>query len=296
MFDRDSLKGIIPPIATPLTSAEEVDVQGMRNLVNYVLDAGAHGIFVLGSTGEFPFLTDRERARAVEAAVEAVNGRAPVIAGISEISTKKAIENCRAAQKAGADFVVATAPYFGRMQQEWVYEHVRAIAGETGARVMLYNVPQIIGDITPETVARLALLENVVGMKDSADLMHIQDVIFRTHGRDFRMLVGMEYFLVAGLLVGAHGGTPSPANIYPRLYVEMYATTVAGKTEEALALQERANRFVEVLDVFPSWMSTVKAALHLMGICGPTPAAPLPPLTADETDLLKAHLKRNGLL
>src|SRR5207245_1677065 len=107
--------GIIIPIATPLTSSEEVDKLGMRNLVNYLLAAGVHGIFTLGGTGEFPFLTDRERVRAVEAAVEAVNGRVPVIAGVSEISTKKAIENCRAAQKAGADFAIVTAPYFGRM-------------------------------------------------------------------------------------------------------------------------------------------------------------------------------------
>lgn len=296
MFQTDSLKGIIPPLATPLTPNEEVDAQGMRKLVDYVLDAGVHGIFVLGSTGEFPYFSDRERARAVEAAVEAVNGRVPVVAGISDISTKKAIAHCRAAQKAGADFVISTAPYFGRPPQGWIYEHVRAIAGETGARVMLYNVPQLIGDIHPETVGRLAAEGLVVGMKDSADIMHLQDVIFRTHDYGFRMLVGMEYFLVAGLLVGAHGGTPSPANLFPRLYVDMYEKTMAGNTSEALALQEKANRFVDVLDSVPSWMSTVKAGLHLMGICGPTAAAPQPKLTGEEIELLRNLLKLHELL
>ena len=296
MFDRDSLKGIIPPIVTPLTPAEEVDAAGMRNLVNYLLDCGVHGVFVLGSTGEFPFLTDRERVRAVEAAVEAVNGRVPVIAGISDISSKKAIEHCRAAQIAGADFVIATAPYFGVIKQEWIYEHFRAISGETDARLMIYNVPQLINDITPETIARLAEIENVVGIKDSGPLEHIQEVVFRTRGRNFQVLEGMEYYLVAALLVGAHGGTPAPANIHPRPYVEMYNKTVAGKTDEALALQEQTNHFLDVFDAIPSWRSALKAALHLMGICGMTVAAPFPPATSEEIELLQAHLKQNGLL
>ncbi len=296
MFDKNSLRGIIPPLATPLTRDEQVDFAGMRNLVNYLLDAGVHGIFVLGGTGEFPFLSDRERVRAIEAAVEAANGRVPVIAGISDIGTRKAIEHCRAAQQAGADFVVATAPYFWKMRQEWVYDHLCRIATETGARLLVYNVPQIIPDIAPETISRLAEIDNIVGMKDSADIVHIQDVLFRTRSRDFRMLVGLEYHMVAALLIGAHGATPSPANIYPKIFVEMYEKVMEGKIEEALALQQEVNCFIELLDSIPSWTSTVKTALHLMGICGPTVTAPAPPLTSEETELLRAHLKRYQLL
>jgi 4-hydroxy-tetrahydrodipicolinate synthase len=183
MFERDSLRGIIPPIATPLTPAEEVDAQGMRRLVSYLLDAGVHGIFVLGATGEFAYLRDRERVRAIEAAVEAVDGRVPVIAGISDVGTRQVIERCRAAQGAGADFVVCTAPYYSPLRQPWIYEHLRTIACETGARLLLYNVPPVATPIDPETIARLAEIENVVGIKDSADLIHIQDVLFRTRAR-----------------------------------------------------------------------------------------------------------------
>jgi 4-hydroxy-tetrahydrodipicolinate synthase len=297
-FDRDSLRGIIPPLATPLTPAEDVDRPGMARLVEHVLDGGVHGVFVLGATGEYPFLNDRQRAETIEAAVEAVAGRVPVIAGISAIGTRQAIANCRAAQAAGADFVIATVPYFGSMalQQDWIFEHLRAIAGETGAQVMLYNVPPLLRDMEPATIARLAEIDNVVGMKDSASLIHVQDVLFRTRERNFRVLAGLEYHLVAALMVGAHGGTPSPANLIPRRYVDLYERTMAGATAEALAIQEEVNRFSDGLDALPSWFSAVKAALHLLGICGPTAAAPLPRLTAEETEMVRAHLARSGLL
>jgi 4-hydroxy-tetrahydrodipicolinate synthase len=206
------------------------------------------------------------------------------------------IENCRAAQRAGADFVACMAPFYGRLQQSWVYEHFHAVACETGAPLMLYNVPPIATGIDAETIARIAETGNVVGMKDSADIMHIQDVLFRTRGRNFRMLVGLEYHLVAGLMIGAHGGTPSPANIWPRAYVDMFEMTLSGRVPEAMALQERSNRFVDLLDAFPSWTSTVKAALHLMGICGSTVAAPAPPLSAEEAERLRSHMTRYGLL
>jgi len=296
MFDRNDLRGIIPPIATPLTPAEKVDVPGMRRLVSYLLEAGVHGVFVLGATGEFAYLRDRERVKAIEAAVEAVNGRVPVIAGISDIGTRQVIEHCRAAQKAGADFVACIPPYYSPLRQQWIYEHVRTIACETGVRLLLYNVPPVATAIDPETIARLAEIENVVGIKDSADIVHIQDVLFRTRARKLRLLVGQEYHLVAALMIGAHGGTPSPANIVPRIYVEMYEKCLSGKIEEAFGLQEASNRFVDVLDAMPSWTSTVKAALHLMGICGPTVAAPVPPLTAEETDLLRSHLRQQHIL
>ena len=297
MFDRTSLRGIIPPLATPLTPAEDVDRRGMANLVEYVLEGGVHGVFVLGSTGEFAHLDERQRASAIEAAVDAVNGRVPVIAGISAVGTREAIGHARRAQAAGADFVIATVPYLGfaAVQQDWIEAHIRAIAEETGAQVMLYNVPPLLRDIEPATMARLALLPNVVGTKNSASIIHLQDVVFRTRGMDFRVLAGMEYHVVAALLVGAHGATPSPANLIPGRYVAMYDATAAGDTEGALAIQEETNRFVDVFDALPAWTSTVKAALHLMGICGPTAAAPMPALTAEETELIRAHLAHSGL-
>jgi len=298
VFERESLRGIIPPLATPLTPAGEVDAGGMRRLVDHVLGAGVHGIFVLGSTGEFPFLTARQRVDVVAAAVEAVNGRVPVVAGISAVGTREAIEHGRAARKAGADFLIVTAPYFGRMAmpQEWIAQHVQSIADEAGAPLLLYNVPPLINDMEPPTIARLAEHPGIVGMKDSGSLIHVQDVIFRTRARSFRVLAGLEYHLVAAMLVGAHGGTPSPSNIIPRWYVEMYDLAVAGRVADALAAQERANRFVDRLDEIPCWPTAVKGALSLMGICGPTVAAPQPALTTEERDLLRDHLRVNGLL
>ena len=296
MFDRNSIRGIIPPIVTPLTPTEEVDAAGMHRLVNFLIDAGLHGIFVLGSTGEFAFLRDRERTRAIEAAVDAANGRVPVIAGVSDVGTKKVIEHARAARQAGADFVIAMPPFLVIKDQESFFRHFQAIAQDSELPLLLYDVPPLVPQISPGTIQRLAEIDNLIGMKDSGDIMHIQDVVFGTRGKNFRVLVGFEYHLVVGLVVGAVGGTPSPANIHPRPYVEMYDKTLAGNLEEALSLQEEMNRFVAPLDLVPSWEATVKTALHLMGICGPTVAAPAPALTAEETEMVRAHLELHGLL
>lgn len=298
MFDRDRIRGIIPPLATPLTRSGEVDAAGMARLVEYVLGAGVHGVFVLGSTGEFPFLTAPQRVDAVAAAVDAVAGRVPVIAGISAVGTREAIEHGTAAAAAGADVVMVTPPYFGRMAmpQAWIERHILAVADAVDVPVMLYNVPPLISDIEPPTIARLATHERIIGMKDSAQLIHLQDVLFRTRGSGFRVLAGLEYHVVAALLVGAHGSTPSPANLIPRLYVDLYDATMAGNVDRALALQEQVNRFSDRLDEIPSWSSTVKAALSLMGICGPTTAAPLPALTGDEMAIVREHLGAHGLL
>ncbi|MBM4408638.1 MAG: dihydrodipicolinate synthase family protein [Chloroflexi bacterium] len=298
MFGRDALRGIIPPLATPLTPAEDVDRAGMGRLVEYVLAGGSHGVFVLGGTGEFAFLDERQRAAAIEAAVEAVNGRVPVIAGVSAVGTRQAIAHARRAQAAGADFIIATVPYFGSsaLDQSWIEAHVRAIAEATGAQTMLYNVPPLLRDIEPTTIERLAALPGVVGMKDSASIIHVQDVLFRTRQTGFRVLVGMEYHVVAALLVGAHGATPSPANLIPGRYVEMYERAQASDRDGALAIQEETNRFVDVFDALPVWNAAVKTALHLMGICGPTTAAPVPKSTPDEVEQIRAHLARAGML
>jgi len=297
VFAAESLQGIIPPLLTPLTPAEEIDEQGLRSLINYVLAAGVHGVFVLGNMGECALLTERARVRAIEVTVETVNGRVPVIAGISDIGTKKVIEHCRVAQKAGADFVMATAPYYMPMRTEAVYTHFRQVALETGARLLIYNVPPVISSINPEVIARLAEIENIVGVKDSADITHVQEVIFRTRGRGFRIFVGSAPLLAAGLLLGAQGGTCSPANLYPQVYLRIFESVRAGKIAEALELQERANNFEDTLDsVSSNPFTPLKMAAHLLGLCGPTVTAPYPPLTAEETESVREVLRRFDLL
>jgi len=296
MFNRTSIKGVIPPIATPLTVTEEIDSKGMATLVNHLIAAEVDGIFVLGNNGEAPYLTQEDRVRAIESAVDAAAGRVPVIAGISDTSTKKVLQHCRAALKAGADFVISTPPYYFDLKQEWIYEHMRTIAEEASGRLLLYNVPQSIIGMDPELISRLAATGHAVGIKDSAELTHLQQVVFQTRGTDFTVLAGSEYCITAALLVGAHGCTPSPATIHPQLYVELCRRTIQGEIPEALALQEKANRFVDGFAFVPSWFSAMKMALFLMGICGPTAARPSPPLTPEEPQLLRQYLRQSDLL
>lgn len=303
MFDRNRLKGIITPMATPLLPDESIDVAGTRRLVNYLLQAGVNGIFVLGGTGEFPRLLDAERARAIEAVVEEVAGRVPVVAGVSDTCTARIIAHARRARQIGADVAITTLPFPIKVNTPATQlDFFQSLCSAVDMPWMIYNVPPMIGaGIAPRTFALLAQIPNMVGTKDSESVMHLQDVVDLTRGANFRVFQGNEYNLNTSLLMGAAGGTPSPSNIFPKLYVELYELTMAGRYAESAALQNRLNRYVEVLDDICGdvsslkWPSVVKEALALLGICSPTAARPFVPCTDDDRRRIAALLKQIGL-
>ena len=268
-FDVNSIKGIVPPIATPINKDESVDETGMRNLVNFLIDHGAHGLFVLGGTGEFYTFPDREKARAIEIVVDETRGRVPVFAGITDLSTRRTIENAQVAQEKGADFLVSMPPFFFSMKQEWHHSFFTAIADETDTPLMLYNIlTPIHTNVRPETVRKLSERPDIVGMKDSEEFGHVQDVVFATRENDFKVLSGQEYHLYACLNVGAVGGVLMFANVCPRLCVDLYEKTVAGNKAEAISLQKKLNQLLADLGAanFSSGWGIVKMSLSIRGI------------------------------
>ena len=139
-FGVDAIRGIVPPIATPINKDETVDEQGMRRLVDFQLEQGANAIFVMGGTGEFFCFPDSEKRRAIETVVDHVAGRAPVIAGITDLSTRRAVANAHVAQEAGADFLTSLPPFFFALQQDWLHSYYTAVAAETDLPLLLYNI------------------------------------------------------------------------------------------------------------------------------------------------------------
>jgi len=296
MFDRNRIRGIIPPLSTPLTPEERLDEAGLRRLIRKLLKVGIHGMFILGGTGEGIYVTNDVQKRTIEVTVDEVAGRVPVLAGVSELSIARAIEKGRQAAASGADVLISMVPYQRPMTQEAVYDYFRALAEGTSTPVMLYNIPYAVPtNIKEDTIAKLAEHELIVGMKDSDTLSHVTRALMLTAGRAFRLLCGIEHDLLAGMMVGAVGGTLATANVWPELTVEAYAACAAGDWPRALGWQKKINEFTEVAYQVP-FITACKYALSLQGIYGPAVASPGGTLTDPEKQIVKDWLVRYNLL
>ena len=296
MFNRELIRGVIPPLATPLTSDGAVDERGLRLLIRRLLHAGCHGMFILGGTGEGIFVTDTVYEKAIEVAVDEVAGCVPVLVGVSDSSTGRAIARGRLAARLGADVLISNPPYMGQMSPPVVYDHFVRLAGETEMPVMLYNVPPSIPtNITVETVARLAEHENIIGMKDSASYTHLTRVLQATRGTGFRVLCGVENFFMASMLAGAVGGTLASANVWPEISVRTYETCLSGDWISAQQAQDELSIFIGIAYRL-NWVLVCKYALSLMGVCGETTVWPADKLTEEDKLTVQKWLVGHNLI
>lgn len=278
--------GIIPPLVTPLTADGELDLARQRELIERHIAAGVHGIFVLGTTGEFYALDEAEKQAVVASAVAAVNGRVPVLAGTGAEATREAVRLTRMAEREGADGASVITPYYIRPSQAEVEDHFRGVAEATSKAVVLYSNPGPCNGlrIAPETVARLAELNNVVGIKDSAgDLEAIMETV-RLVPADFSVMTGRDPLILSSMQLGAVGSVPATSNVAPRPFVELYAAAAGGDFDTARRLQRRVAglRRLLTLGVSPG---VIKAAMAEAG----QPAGPArPPLRPPDEAAMRA--------
>lgn len=274
MLSRSSVRGVIVPIVTPLRDGESIDTAGLVKLLKHIVGGGVHGIFCLGTTGEFARLDEGQTREVIGTTVQAVGGKVPVYCGVGDCGTSKVLRNMRAAEGLGADVMVVTLPYYFPVRdprEQMVF--FEQVIGSTDHPVILYNMPATIGSVIDlGVVEKLARKPNVLGIKDSSgELPYLQRLLAIKAGGNLRVLVGDESIAVAGLRLGADGVVPSLANVFPRLFVNLYDACSGGSGKRADELQERINRINAGLnDTSPSWLSSLgwkKKALETMGIC-----------------------------
>jgi 4-hydroxy-tetrahydrodipicolinate synthase len=290
------IRGIIPPVATPMLDNEDLDLPRLKWFIDHLLANGVHGIFVLGTNSEFYAMDDAEKQRVIATAVEHVRGRAPVYAGTGAESTREAIRLTKMAEKEGVQGVSIITPYFVLPNQQEIFEHYRRIAETTSLPVILYNNPATCGGvkIEPETVARLAEVPNIRAIKDSSgDLQNTNEMI-RMVPKTFSVLMGRDTLIYPALIFGAKGAVPATGNIAPHLLVDIYESFMKHDHAASLAAQQKLNpiRMSLTLGTAPGG---VKAALQLLGLSiGPSrrPVAPLPP---DKLEKMRAALRAGGL-
>lgn len=270
MLDLGRLRGIFPPILTPLTDEEEIDLPSLRRLVEYVLEGGVHGIWVTGTTGEFPCIDERERASVVAATVEVVSGRVPVIAGIGDCSTRLAVRHARNAKAAGVDAIALTPPHYYVNSADELLSHYRTVREKVDAPLLVYNIPQNVKvRLEVKTVLALAGEGTVVGIKDSQnDLDWFRQVMVgaRGTGKEFRGFLGTRFLIDAGLVAGAHGAIPSIANVGPKLAVAAYERAMAGDWAGAARAQEQLGELSARVATVPSLLPALKGSLKVLGV------------------------------
>jgi len=292
--------GVLPAMITPMKAEGGVNIPALRKLIDYMIDGGVHGIFAMGTTAEFYALNLKEYQEVLEATVEHVAGRAPVYAGANAIGTRESVAMAQTAEKVGGISAVSVlTPYFISLNQNEVYNHFATVAKNTGLNVILYdNAPKTHITIKPETVARLADLPNVVGIKDSTgDMTNTADIINKTTraGKDFHVMMGRDSLIYGALAYGATGAVAATANVAPKLVASIYDKYMAGDPKGALEAQYKLLplRIAFGLGSFPT---VIKEALELLGIEAGPCAMPTGTMSAEEKEQLKKVLVEMEIL
>lgn len=292
------LKGIIPPVVTPLAADEELDLPRLRSHIDWMLQSGVNGIFVLGTTGEFYALDEREKQAVTAAAVEHVNGRVPVYVGTGAETTREVLRLTAIAEREGASGVSVITPYFIKPTQAELLIHFRRVAESTRLPVVLYSNPGTCAglSIEPGTVARLAELPNIIGIKDSSgDLQNTIELIRQTPAHKFSVLNGRDTLILAALAAGAQGAIPSSCNIAPGLCVGVYQAFMKGNLEAAKDFQSRLHP-IRMAMALGTGNGAIKEALVQIGRpCGPN-RLPIAPFSEENKSKLRTILQQAELV
>lgn len=303
-----TFSGIVPPIVTPLTLEGEVDTTSLERLLSLQIEAGVDGLFVLGSSGEVGYLTDAQRAQVVQTAIGHVGGQVPVLVGVNYMTTNRVIAVAEQAREAGADAIVATAPFYAITDAAETATHFRSIHAAVDLPLFAYDVPvRVHSKLSPAMLVELGREGVIAGVKDSSG----DDVSFRMLLRqsagleNFAVFTGHEVVVDGCLLMGASGAVPGLANVDPHGYVRLWRAAQAGDWAAAKAEQDRLTDLFSIVEAptpgrvsaGAAGLGAFKTALALRGvITGNTMCAPMLSLDESETATIKVVLEQAGLL
>ena len=284
-------EGIFSPTITPLDEKERVDELGFVKQLNRLIDNGVHGIYLLGTSGEFTTLTNTERERAMDIAVKAVGGRVPIICGVMDTSAQRVIQNIEIAEQFGVDVVAATPGYYYPSTDDAdLIEFYQAIAASTELPVFIYNIPSTVKtSIKPQVVAQLAAdCDNIVGIKDSSgDWTNCLNLLTLLGDRtDFSIMLGSHTAIGAAVLFGADGGVISISNVAPKESVALYNAAKARDIDEVHRLQKLLLQLSKMY-TYGQGVSGMKACLEILGVCNAYTTNPLLPVSDAAKDELR---------
>lgn len=290
------LKGIIPPLVTPLRNYNKLDLKGLHKLLEHLVAGGVHGIFILGTTGEGPSLSLHVRKELIRETGTILNKRIPLLVGITDTSLATSVELANYAAEYGADAVVVAPPYYYPVNQSEVIHYFRKLRTKLSLPFYLYNIPSHTKiNLTPETIQEIKTL-GASGIKDSSgDMLFLQLLISRfKNDPDFSVFTGTELFLPETMMAGGHGAVAGGANIFPQLFVNFYEASVNKDIETIKLLREKVTEmYINLYQInrSPSAITLgIKCALSVMGLISDRSAPPLIKVTPSQRAQIKAYL------
>jgi len=288
-------KGSMPALITPFANGK-LDETAFQDFVEWQIQQGSHGVVPCGTTGESPTLSHDEDMRVTSLCVEVAKGRVPVIAGTGSNCTKEAIRLTRHAKQAGADAVLVVTPYYNKPTQEGLYQHYKSIQDAVDIPIIIYNIPpRCVVDMSVETMARLAMLPNVVGVKDATCDLARPAKTRRAIGPDFVQLSGEDATVVPFLAQGGHGCISVTANVAPRLCAELHQAWQGGDIDTVQAINDRLMPLHEALFVETS-PAPVKFAASLLDKCRNIVRQPLIAVSKETEIKVREAMAHAGLI
>ena len=294
----NSFQGIIPPMITPLNLDLSLDVPHAEKLIEHLIEGGVHGIFILGTTGEFAGLSSDVKSDLIRLSCRQVKGRVPILVGITDCSFVESLDLAAIAKESGADALVAAAPFYMNIGQEELIFYYQKLVNEVELPLFLYDMPSHTKiNIEIESVAELAKHPNIIGIKDSSgnskNFRALCDA-FRDQP-DFKIFVGPEEILAETLEMGGHGGVTGGANLFPKLYVALYEAFQKKEIETVKKLQDTILFLSKNLytngTYRSSYLKGLKAAMAFEGLCQGNFAPPLFPYSnAEKAELYEEYL------
>ena len=291
------LKGIIPPLITPLNSFTELDIPGLERLIEHQVSGGVHALFILGTNGEAPSLSYQLRKEFIRRSCELINKRIPILVGITDPSIAGSLEISEYAQSVGADAVVVAPPYYFPVEDEEMHDYFETLAPRLPLPFLLYNMPSHTKVHLSLEVVRRAKELGALGIKDSSgDMLYLYSLMEEfKNSPDFSIMTGTEIYLPETIMHGGHGAVAGGANMFPKMFVDLYEASVAKDFETIASIREKVlmlYRTIYQVGKHPSRFSKgTKCGLSVMGICNDYMAPPLHRFNPPERKKIEEYME-----
>ena len=289
--------GIIPPMITPLKADFSLDINPTERLIEYLIEGGVHGIFILGTTGEFAGLSSAVKRELIQITCQQVKGRVPILVGVTDCSFTESVELAAIAHRSGAEAVVAAPPFYTNIGQEELINYYQKLTDIVELPLFLYDMPSHVKiNIEVETAVTLSKHPNIIGIKDSSGKIENFQALCEAFRQqpEFKIFVGPEEILAETLLIGGNGGVTGGANLFPELYVALYEAFQKKEYDAVKKFQETilflSNKLYQHGTYQSSYLKGLKTAMSLEGLCEDNFALPLFPHAFSEKSILSSKL------